>query len=219
MIKMSVDAIQNLYDAVVRGDADLAKKAAEAASKVGIDPLVAIEEGLAKGIRKVGDEFECGKRFLVEMMLSAEAMKAAIDILKPRIDEKNKSKYLLGRVVIGTIQTDIHDLGKNIVFMMLSANGFEVTDLGIDVPAKTFVDTAEEVGADIIALSALTTMSVSYFKDVPRLLRERGLREKYKIIVGGSPVNQDLADEVGADAFGRNAVDAVRICKELVRRR
>ncbi len=210
--------LRGLAESVIDGDEDRAREFAKKAVDAGIDPLTAIKEGLMNGMKVVGDRFARLEIFLPEVLLAADAMKAALEILEPLIVKEEREKLTLGKVVIGTVQGDIHDIGKNIVAMLLKANGFEVYDLGRDVPIDEFINKAEEVGADIIAISTLLSTSMPYMEDVIRLLKDRGLREKYKVMVGGGPVTREFAEEIGADGYGDNAEEAVEVAKRLLGR-
>ncbi|MEM2897265.1 MAG: corrinoid protein [Candidatus Bathyarchaeia archaeon] len=185
------------------------------ALKKGIDPLKAIRQGLMEGMRVVGEKMARSEVFIIEVMISAEAMKAAIEILKPQLSEKRISELNIGKVVLGTVNGDIHDIGKNIVATMLEATGFGVFDIGCDIPTQKFIEKAEEVKADIIGASALLTVTKLEQEKIIKLLKELGLREKYKVIVGGAIVTQEWAEEIGADGYGKDAEEAVRVAKAL----
>lgn len=185
--------------------------------KEGLDPLEMIEK-LTQIIRIVGDRFARGEAFLVELMMAGEAMKAGIELLKPKIMEKKLEKKSLGRVVMGTVKGDIHDIGKNIVTIMLEVAGFEVFDLGVDVPAETFVERVRETSADIIGMSALLTTTVPEQKVVVEALRKAGIREKVKVIVGGAATTPEWAKEIEADGYADNALEAVELVKKLLMR-
>ena len=195
-------------------DASIGKNAKEALAQ-GMDPLILIDE-LSAVLRQVGDKFSRNEIFLPEMMLSAEAFKAAMEVLKPKLLEKKAMNARRGKVVMGTSEGDLHDIGKNIVATMLQCEGFDVYDIGVDAPAKKFIEKAEEVGADIIAASALMSSSMTYQQDILSLLRRRGLRSKYKVMVGGGPVTPDWKDEIGADGYGKDSTEAVRVAKKLL---
>lgn len=216
---MSHEEILNgLAESVISGDEEKAKDFAKKALQAGIDPLKAINEGLMKGMSQVGDDFSKLKIYLPEVMMAAEAMKAALSILEPAAIQKGSGAIKKSRVVIGTITGDIHDIGKNIVAMLLRANGFEVYDLGRDVPVDDLIKKAEEVGADIIAASTLLSTSMPYMEDLISLLKERNLREKYIVMVGGGPVTREWATSIGADGYGDDGEEAVKVAKELLQR-
>jgi corrinoid protein of di/trimethylamine methyltransferase len=210
------EILNGLADAVIKGDEEKAKEMAKKAIEANIDPLIAINNGLMKGMQKVSEDFNKLIIYLPDVMMAAEAMKAALSILEPKILEK-KVKEEKKKVVIGTIQGDIHDIGKNIVALLLKANGFEVYDLGRDVPVDEFIRKAEEVNADIIAVSTLLSTSMPYMEDLINLLKERGLRDKYIVMVGGGPVTREWAMSIGADGYGEDGEEAVRVAKELIK--
>jgi corrinoid protein of di/trimethylamine methyltransferase len=174
------------------------------------DPLEVLEKGLGKGIRQIGDDFGSGKVFLPELIGAADVMKAGVAVLDARIKASGLDRQSQGRIVIGTIKGDIHDIGKSVVASMLQANGYDVVDLGIDVDEAAFVVAAQEHDADIVGMSSLLTLNIDYMGVVVEKLKEAGLRDKVKVIVGGAPVTQEFADEIGADAFGWDASDAVK---------
>jgi len=188
-------------------DKGKAQELAKQAIAEGMDPLEVINKGFRAGITEVGDLFGRGELFLPELILSAEAMKGATDILTSALPVGAKER---GKVVIGTAQGDIHDIGKSMVVSFLQANGFEVYDLGRDVEMQQFIDKAKEVDADIIGMSALLTTTMSMQKTLIQELKKTGLREKFKVMVGGAPATQRWADRIGADAYGVDAADAAK---------
>jgi corrinoid protein of di/trimethylamine methyltransferase len=204
-----------MYEAIVAGDRTEAAALAEAAVRGGLDLLEVVERGYVPGIQKVGDLWEQGEYFLPELISSAEAMKAAMAVLDPELKRRNLGSRIGGRVVIGTVEGDIHDIGKNLVASMLQAGGFEVHDLGADVKLERFIDKAEEVGAGMICLSALLTTTMANQRRLLGMLRERGLRDKYKVLVGGAPASRKWAEDIGADGYAENAVAAVKLAKSL----
>ncbi|MDR1321689.1 MAG: corrinoid protein [Gracilibacteraceae bacterium] len=212
---MSKEAIfKKLSEAVFEGEDDLVLEAAEAAITEGVDPTEAIIEGLAAGMSKVGEYYEKQKYFLPEVIISAETFKKGISVLEPHL---SKDMDTLGTVLMGTVQGDVHDIGKNIVIIMLSASGFTVIDLGKDVKPQVFVDKIKEVGKiDIVGMSALMTTSMIGMREVIETLKQEGLRDKVKIMVGGAPVSPRYAEEIGADGYANDAVDGVRVAKKLV---
>lgn len=199
------------------GDKEAAIRAAERSLSSGLNPLDALDEGLMKGVLEMGDRYGKQEAFLTDLILSSEAMQAAIAVLKPRMKLEEVSKHILGKLVLGTVQGDIHDIGKNIVATLLEASGFEVTDLGIDVPPMRFVERAEELYAQVIAASALLSTTRPFQRDIVTLLRDMKLRNKYKVLVGGAGVTPEWAKEIGADAYGRDGPEAVRVAKEITR--
>ncbi len=208
--------LAKLEKGVIEGDAEAVETAAKEAVAAGLDPLDAIENGLAKGVRVVGDGFGKGELFLTDLVAAAEAMKAGLKILKPLILQRSKEVKTLGKVLIGTVAGDIHDIGKSIVASLLFANGFEVIDLGVDVPAEVFIEKVKELQPDILGLSALMTTTMLSQKDVIEGLKRAGIRDKVKVMIGGAATNLDWAREIGADAWAADAVEAVAKAKELV---
>ncbi len=201
-------------EAIVNGNIPKAKELAQraVADKVDINKVIDI---LSDAIREVGDLFEEGEYFLPELMRSAEAMKAAMAILSPKITE-GKEKRTAARVVIGTIEGDIHDIGKTLVASMLSAEGYEVYDLGADVSVEKFINKAIEVDAQLICISALLTTTMLGQKKLIDSLKEKGIRDKFKVLVGGAPVTKKWTEDIGADGTAENAVSAVKLAKKLL---
>ncbi len=208
-----------MTEAVVAGDRQAARALAEEAVAAGLDLLEVVEHGYVAGLRKVGELWEQGEYFLPELITSAEAMKAAMAVLEPALNRQDPGGRRGGKIVIGTVEGDIHDIGKNLVASMLQAGGFEVFDLGADVKLERFVEKAEEVGAGIICLSALLTTTMMGQRRFLGLLRDRGLRGKFKVLVGGAPASAKWAEEIGADGYAENAVAAVQLVKSLAGRR
>jgi len=202
--------------AIIEGNREESTRLAKLSLELNINPQESIDLGFAKGIKEVGAMWERGEYFLPELLMGAEAMKSAMDVLTPHI-LSGKSGSLGKKVVIGTVEGDIHDIGKNLVASMLLANGFEVIDLGADVPLEKFVFTAEETDADFICMSALLTTTMIGQKKVIEMLVEKGIRNKYKVLVGGAPVNEDWARRIGADGTASNAAQAVSLALSLLR--
>ena len=209
--------LQNLRKAVEEFDAEKAREAAIEAVKSGFDPVKAIEEGLAKGIKTIGDLFEKGEIFLPELIMAAEAMKAGTQILMDEVRKRGLNVKKLGKVVIGTVHGDIHDIGKNIVISMLEASGFKVIDLGVDVPTEKFVAKVKEVKPDILAMSALLTTTMTKMEEVIKALEKENLRGKVKVMVGGAPVSEEWAKKIGADGYGADAMEAVVTARSLLK--
>ncbi|MFQ5840978.1 MAG: B12-binding domain-containing protein [Thermodesulfobacteriota bacterium] len=212
------DILKGIEEAIVCGDKEQSTRLAERALGE-IDPLTIIQGGMTPAMEKVGSRFSCGEIFLPEMLMATEAWNEAMKLLKPKMLAAGESVGTKGTVVIGTVQTDVHEIGKNIVATLLGTAGFEVHDLGVDISASTFIQKAEEVGADIIASSAIMTTTMTYQRDILEHLMASGLRDKYIVLVGGGVVNQQWTDEIGADGYGETAVDGVRVAKELLSRR
>jgi corrinoid protein of di/trimethylamine methyltransferase len=201
---------------VLEGDAEAAEKLAREALDKKYPPLDVIEKGFVKGIKEVGRLWEEGTLFLPELVMGAEAMKRAMAVLQSALGKSDARPKSLGHVVIGTIEGDIHDIGKTLVGTMLSANGFEITDLGADVPVAKFVDEAEVRGAGCIAISALLTTTMSGQKRVVEELKKRSLKGKVRVMVGGAPCSDEWAREIGADGYAGDAVAAVSLATSLM---
>ena len=210
------ELFNKLANAIIAGDEEAAGQVTQEALKAGIDPLEAIQQGAVKGLNVLGGRYQRQEAFLPQLMLGDDAMKACMAILMPRINQKQMGEATLGRVVIGTVYGDIHDIGKTLVATMVGINGFDVYDLGFDVPVKQFIAKAEEVKAKAIALSALMTTSTPYQRILIDYLNDAGLREKYYVVVGGSTVTPQWAAQIGADGWGRTAIDASQLLKRLV---
>ena len=208
--------LDNLIQAIISGDEAEAKKITEEALGAGMAPLDLVQKGAVKAMDILGEKWRKFEIFLSHVMLAAEAMKSVMAILLPKIAAEQKRRISLGKVVLGTVSGDIHDIGKNIVATLLSVAGFEVHDIGVDIPSKDFIEKAKELNADIIAMSCLLSTSMYFQKDIIQYLKDAGLREKYYVIVGGGPVTADWASEIGADGWGKYASDAVTVCRELV---
>ena len=207
---------EEMEQAIIDGDEELCASLAQKTIDEGIDPSEAIDKGFAKGMRVLGDRFENGECFLPALLTAEDAMNATIEILKPKIEASKAQKEKLGKVVIGTIHGDVHDIGKNIVKLFMSVAGFDVIDLGRDVPVRNFIQTAQRENADIIAASALMTTTMVYMPELIKQLKELGIREQYKVMIGGAPVIKSWAQEVGSDGYGLTAKEAVENAKELL---
>ena len=216
--KAQANLIEEIVDATVQGDESRCVALARQAIDEGLDPFKVIQEGFSRGMQIVGDKFSTLEYCLPEVMLAADAMNAATEILKPHLMERHEGDSQ-GIIVLGVMQGDIHDLGKNIVKIMLEASGFTVHDLGNDIPVSQFIEKAEEVGADIIAASAILTTTMSYMPDISAMMNELGLREKYMLMLGGAPVINEWAMEIGADGYGEDAVEAVEVAKSLMQKK
>jgi 5-methyltetrahydrofolate--homocysteine methyltransferase len=208
--------LEQIKQAVIESESEIIPNLTERAVKEGILPLEIINMALIAGMQEVGEKFENGEYFLPHLIISANGMKQAMEILKPYLGEGVTKVKSLGTVVIGTVKGDIHEIGKTLVATMLSVNGFTVHDLGIDVSVEEFINAAEEHNADAIGLSALLTTTMTVQRDVIEALKLRGLRDKVKVIIGGAPVNQDWANRIGADGFANDAVLAVSLLKKLL---
>ena len=213
---MSDDILNELGEAVRNFDEELSRNLAEKAVEMGVDPVEALEEGLAKALREVGDRFGRGDAFITELIAAAQAMEAGAGVLNEEIVRRGASRKAVGRFLIGTVEGDIHSIGKNIVATMLSAAGFEVIDMGVDVKTGEFIERVRELEPDILGLSALMTTTMTKQRDVIEALREADLRDGVKIIVGGAPVTEDWVEEIGADACGLDAGSAVQTALRLM---
>lgn len=216
--QMRSNILEELAEAVRNFDNAGSRNLAEKAIRMGVDPVDALEEGLAKALREVGDRFGRGDAFITELIAAAQAMEAGAEVLNEEIERRGASRSTIGRFLIGTVEGDIHSIGKNIAATMLRAAGFEVIDLGVDVPTETFIEKVGELEPDILGLSALMTTTMTKQREVIDALVEAGLREKVKIILGGAPVTEEWVREIKADACGLDAASAVGVALELVGR-
>ncbi|MBM6673425.1 cobalamin B12-binding domain-containing protein [Marseilla massiliensis] len=207
----SADAI---FDAILKGKADQCVEATRAALAEGAAPQDIINGQMIRAMGEVGQRFQDGKAFVPQLLMAGRAMKAALELLKPML--AGSASTTIGRVVIGTVKGDLHDIGKNLVASMLEGSGFEVDNIGIDVPSDKFVEAVKSYHADILCMSALLTTTMTYMKDVIRAIEDAGLRDKVKIMVGGAPVSQAFAEEIGADGYSDNANEAVKVAKILL---
>ena len=205
-----------MLQSIIEGAPEKAAELAQRALADGVDPLEAVNQGFAVGITFAGDQFGCGEMFLPDLLASAEAMKAAMDVLEPEMRKRGSQRETLGKVVLGTARGDIHDIGKNLVATILSASGFQIFDLGTSVTPEQFVAKAKEVGADIVGVSALLTTTMAGQKAVIEALDRNGLRPRVKAIIGGAAVTSKWAAEIGADGYSRNAIDALELAKSLM---
>jgi methylmalonyl-CoA mutase cobalamin-binding domain/chain len=209
------ELVQELHDAVVEGRLEDSKPLAEKSVELGYDPLEVLQ-GVTSALKIVGMQFNEGSIFLTELMYCGETAKDAMNVLTGEIKRQKKEVPYLGRVVIGSVEGDLHDIGKSLVIAMLSAEGFEVIDLGIDIPDAVFVEKVRELKPDVLGLSALVTTTMLKFKDVIVALEEAGLRNKVRVIVGGALVDMNYAEASGVDTFGSDAIDAVAKVKALL---
>ncbi|HOX01378.1 MAG TPA: corrinoid protein [Candidatus Paceibacterota bacterium] len=204
---------KRLYEAVLEGDAKTARSVTEAALAAGVDPQKLVTEQMIPAMDEAGRRFECNEFFVPELLVSARAMKAALELIRPLLAARGAQPA--GRVVIGTVKGDLHDIGKNLVAAMLEGGGFEVIDLGVDVSPERFVATAREKEAHLIALSALLTTTMPSMQATVEALQRAGLRERFKVMIGGAPITQKYADEIGADGYSENAAGAVALARRL----
>ncbi len=212
---MSAEMYDKLAQALIDGEPDEAEDLAKQALDQGLDPLTCINEGLTKGIQRVGDLFASGEYFLPELIIGAEAMKRALAVLEPAM-VGDQSREVVGTVVLGTVEGDMHEIGKTLVGTMLIANGFKVIDLGVDQSADKFVAAVKENDAEIVGASALLTTTMLQQSKLLEALDEAGLRDQVKVMVGGAPVTQSFASEIGADGYAEDAISAVDLAFRLV---
>jgi len=221
--RLSLETLnERLKTFVIGGQEEAAEKTAVEILNAGVDPLEVIENTLTSAMRSVGEKFEKGEYFVPELLCAAAAMEAATRVLTAGMRGESKEKLKakkIGRVVVGTVSGDIHDIGKNILALLLEANGFDTYDLGRDVDSMKFIEKATEVQADIIALSALMTTTRPAQKEVIEFLSEMGLEDKYIVMVGGAPTSKEWAEEIGADGWAETAEQGVRLAQTLVRER
>jgi corrinoid protein of di/trimethylamine methyltransferase len=218
-MKTFEEIAQAMSQAVATGDDTQAAAVAREALAAGVEPHRVFEQIIAPTLTEIGDRFQRLEIFLPEMMMAADAAKAVFAVLQPAIEASKTSLSSQGRIVIGTVAGDVHDIGKNMVASMLEVNGFEVINLGCDVPPDTFLRTAREKQADIIAMSSLLTTSLPYMKDVLEVLHESGEAARFKVMVGGGPVTAEWAQQVGADGYGKDAAEAVTVARRLLQRK
>jgi corrinoid protein of di/trimethylamine methyltransferase len=203
-----------LSDSVVGMDEDLTRQLSIQAVEQGVDALAAIEHGLVDGMNRAGKLFETEEYFIPELLLCSDAMYAGLDILRPHLKyEENKRRH---KIVIGVVEGDTHDIGKNLVKIMLEASGFDMVDLGRDIPPQRFVDEAIKSQASVIALSTLMTTTMDGMAEVINLLKKANVRERFKVIIGGGPISQSFADRIGADGYSAGAPAAVKLVKQLI---
>lgn len=212
---MSQELYTQLNLAIIEGEEDLALSLTKQALEQGLSPLEIIKEGLTPGMDVVGDKFSCGEYFLPHLVMAGNTMKAALTWLEPALKAGGMARETPGTVVLGTVAGDIHEIGKSLVGVMLTANGFIVHDLGVDVPASKFVQVVRETGANLVGLSALLTTTMNIQRRVIEELVEAGLRDRVKVMVGGAPASTQWAQEIGADGYAEDAVGAVALARQL----
>lgn len=206
--------IEDVSKLVIAGKKGKVKALCDHLLKEGVDPLEIINKGLIGGMIEVGVRFKANTMFIPEVLMSAEAMAAGTEVVKPTINAEDLPS--IGTVLLGTVKGDLHDIGKNLVGMMLESVGFTVINAGIDIPPETFVEIIKKDRPEVLAMSALLTTTMLHMKDTIELLKEEGLRDDVKVIIGGAPVSQDFADEIGADGFSPDAASAADLCKKLL---
>lgn len=204
--------LSKLHDAIIRGDAKASREVTEQALAEGTDPLKLVNESMIPAMDEVGRKFESSEYFVPELLISARAMKAALELIRPLLVARGDKP--VGRVAIGTVKGDLHDIGKNLVASLLEGGGFEVIDLGVNVSPEKFIASIKEKHANIIAMSALLTTTMPAMKTTIEALKQAGLRDQVKVLIGGAPITQRYAEEIGADGYSENAVGAVALAKK-----
>ena len=206
--------LKPLHDAVLNGDAKTAKAVTEAALAAGVAPLTLVQEYMMPAMSEVGRRFECNEYFVPELLLAARAMKSALELIRPLLVASGAQP--VARVALGTVKGDLHDIGKNLVAAMLEGGGYEVIDLGVNVTPEQFIAAVKEKGANIIAMSALLTTTMPSMKTTVDALKQAGVRDQVKVLIGGAPITQKYADEIGADGFSESAAGAVAAAKKVL---
>ena len=212
---MNLDIISQIITAVVEGESEQIVEFTRQALTAGVEPMTIIDQGLIPGMDIVGEKFASGEYFLPNLIISANGMQDSMRILEPELRARQQTRKSAGRVVIGTVQGDIHEIGKSLVGTMLSANGFEVHDLGVDVPVADFITKIRETDANLVGLSALLTTTMVVQREVIIALKQAGLRDRVKVMVGGAPVTRTWAEDIGADGYAEDAIGAVALAKKL----
>jgi len=212
------ELLRRMRDSLAELNMDVAKEACVEAMKAGMDPYRCIIEGLSPGLEIVGDKYKKGEYFLMELIMAGETIKEAVKTLEPYLQTSETLYKPLGKVVIGAVKGDLHDIGKSVVILLLKASNFDVIDLGSDVPAEKFVEAARTRKPDILGMSALLTTTLGEMEEVMKRLEEAGLRESVKVIIGGGAVYESFAKQIGADGWSTNAVTGVELCKRWVKR-
>jgi len=211
---MSTELIEKLSQAVIEGEEEDAVDLAKQALDQGLDPLDCINDGLTKGIQQVGELFSSGEYYLPELIISANVMKAALEVLEPAL-EGDQQREVVGRVVIGTVEGDLHEIGKTLISTLLTANGFKVFDIGVDKSAEEFITAIKENDATIVGASALLTTTMVHQQELIESIKEAGLGTQVKVMVGGAPVTQSYAEQIGADGYAEDAISAVDLAFRL----
>lgn len=213
---MSDDLLTKTTGSIVEGEPDETPELTRQALDSGLEPLTIINEGLVPGMNIVGERFQSGEYFLPHLIIAANGMQRAMELLEPELTARQQVVEAAGTMVIGSVAGDIHEIGKTLVATMMSASGFQVYDLGVDVPTETFVSKVQETGANLLGLSALLTTTMTVQREVVEALEEAGIREQVKVIVGGAPVSQEWAETIGADGYAEDAVGAIELAKHLL---
>lgn len=213
---MSTELFKKMAQSIIDGDSDVSVELANQAVAENIDPIQAITDGFVVGVNVVGEAFANGDAFLPELVMAGEAMKAAVTALEPEMKKRGTERKMLGKIVLATVEGDIHEIGKSLVGTMLSASGFQVYDMGVDVATAKIIAKVKEVDADIVAMSALLTTTMVKQKEVIDMLDKEGLRRKVKVMVGGAPVTRDWVQRIEADGYSEDAIGAVNVAKNLM---
>jgi 5-methyltetrahydrofolate--homocysteine methyltransferase len=211
---MTMQDVKQLYTAVLEGDARLAKSVTEQALAAGVDPQTLVTDYMIPAMAEAGRRFECNDYFVPELLIAARAMKSSLELIRPLLTARGAEP--VGRVAIGTVKGDLHDIGKNLVAAMLEGGGFEVYDLGVDVAPEKFVAAVNEKRVNLVALSALLTTTMPAMKSTIEALKQAGVRDKVKVVIGGAPITQKFADEIGADGYSENAASAVNLARRAL---
>jgi corrinoid protein of di/trimethylamine methyltransferase len=213
---MSNDLLKQITASLVDSDPDATAELTRQAIGAGMEPMTIIDGGLVPGMDIVGEKFRTGEYFLPHLIIAAGGMKQSMELLEPELQRRGEKARTLGTAVIGTVKGDIHEIGKSLVATMIAASGFQVHDLGVDVPTEAFIAKVKETGANLLGLSALLTTTMTAQREVIEALEEAGIRDQVKVMVGGAPVSQEWVKTIGADGYAEDAVGAVELCKELV---
>lgn len=213
---MSEELLTRLTTSMVEGEPDETIDLTRQALSAGLEPMAIINEGLVPGMEVVGDKFQSGEYFLPHLIIAANAMQQAMELLEPELKARQQAFETAGTLVIGSVAGDIHEIGKSLVATMMSASGFQVHDLGVDVLTETFVAKVRETGANLLGLSALLTTTMTGQRQVIEALEEAGIREQVKVLIGGAPVSQEWAEAIGADGYAEDAVGAIELARQLV---
>lgn len=206
--------LNQLHDAVVNGDVKLAKAVTERALQEGMDPMRLVQDYMMPAMGEVGRRFECSEYFVPELLISARAMKGALELLRPLLARSGAQPA--GRVVVGTVRGDLHDIGKNLVSAMFEGGGYEVTDMGVNVTPEQFVAAVKERKPQILALSALLTTTMAAMRETIDALEKAGIRDQVKVVIGGAPITQRFADEIGADGYGESAASVTGLARRMI---
>jgi corrinoid protein of di/trimethylamine methyltransferase len=212
---MTEELLTGITASIVEGEPDKTVDLTRQAIEANVEPLTIIDGGLVPGMNVVGEKFQSGEYFLPHLIIAASGMQQAMELLEPELQARQEVAERAGTVVIGSVAGDIHEIGKSLVGTMMAASGFQVYDVGVDVPTETFVAKVQETGADVLGLSALLTTTMTVQREIIEALEEAGIRDQVKVIIGGAPVNQEWADTIGADGYADDAVGAIELVKRL----